>query len=435
MNLGAVSTLVFDLDGVVWRGDTPIDSAITAINALRAAGKRCLFCTNNSSQTQATFVAKLASMGIEGLAEEEILTSSSATALYLSAQYTGPFLAYVVGGEGIRQAIQKIGARIVPDSDITEESNVDCVVAGIDREFDYAKLNIAQRLIRRGALFVATNRDATYPTEDGVIPGAGSIVSAIETAAGTTPVTIGKPRPVMLQLIMQQYGLQPEQLAFIGDRLDTDVVCARRAGVAALLVTTGVTTLQQARRAKGEMRPDAVFPNLTSFAEVMLEGASATAINNEELTNVSAAVAAAPFAAVAAEPVVTSSIEPEEAVEEVAEETDEVVPESAPMVVEAPAEELEAVQVEETVSEGMTPELSAFSFDTALAKDDAEIDEVVIELDDSAEATGSEFDENWFEENAPAEDAIEIVEPATPEAEEVEPGKESADDGFNWKLD
>lgn len=433
MNLGAVSTLVFDLDGVVWRGDTPIDGAITAINNLRAAGKRCLFCTNNSSQTQAAFVAKLAGMGIEGLAEEEILTSSSATALYLSAQYTGPFLAYVVGGEGIRQAIQKIGARIVPDSDITEESNVDCVVAGIDREFDYAKLNIAQRLIRRGALFVATNRDATYPTEDGVIPGAGAIVSAIETAGGTTPVTIGKPRPVMLQLIMQQYGLQPEQLAFIGDRLDTDVVCARRAGVAALLVTTGVTTLQQARRAKGEMRPDAVFPNLASFTEVMLQGASATAINEEELSTVSAAVAAAPFAAVAAE----VPVAPVPVLEEIVEVPEEIVPESAPMVIEAPAEVADSVD-DEVLQIAPAEDLAGFSFDTAMAKDDEDADFTIV-TDEVESAEKGEFDENWFNEGAEAESAsaetIEIVD-ETPVADgQAEPGDDSANDGFNWKLD
>lgn len=430
MNLGAVSTLVFDLDGVVWRGDTPIDSAITAINKLRAAGKRCLFCTNNSSQTQAAFVAKLAGMGIEGLAEEEILTSSSATALYLSAQYTGPFLAYVIGGEGIRQAIQKIGARIVPDSDITEETNVDCVVAGIDREFNYEKLNVAQRLIRRGALFVATNRDATYPTEDGVIPGAGSIVSAIETAGGTTPVTIGKPRPVMLQLIMQQYGLQPEQLAFIGDRLDTDVVCARRAGVPALLVTTGVTTLQQARRAKGEMRPDAVFPNLASFAEVMLEGVSATSFDAQEKPAAVAPIDQTPFAAVPqAEEVIPENAPP--VIEAPAEET---VPEDVPAVNEAPAEDvIEIVDVpgEPVLSEEAVPELSAFSFDTAVASDE-DIDEVVIELDDSAQtAESGEIDASWFEETESAPDET-APEPA--KTEEKKPEEETSD-GFNWKLD
>ena len=144
-------------------------------------------------------------------------------------------------------------------------------MAGIDRSFTYEKLNTAQRLIRRGALFVATNRDATYPVEHGVIPGAGAIVSSIETASGVTPVTIGKPRPVMIQLVQQKYKLQANEIAFIGDRLDTDIVCARRAGVAALLVLTGVTTLQQARRAKGELRPDAVFPDLPSLVGVITD--------------------------------------------------------------------------------------------------------------------------------------------------------------------
>jgi 4-nitrophenyl phosphatase len=202
MNLGAVNTLIFDLDGVVWRGNSPIQGAVEAIAQLKASGKRCLYCTNNSSQTPAAFVEKLAGLGIEA-EEDDIITSSTATALYLSAQYTGPFLAYVIGGEGIQTAIQKIGARIVYDRDIDDDTKVDCVVAGIDRSFTYDKLNTAQRLIRSGALFVATNRDATYPVEHGVIPGAGSIVASIETASGITPVTIGKPRPVMVQLIQQ----------------------------------------------------------------------------------------------------------------------------------------------------------------------------------------------------------------------------------------
>lgn len=420
MNLGAISTLVFDLDGVVWRGDTPIESAITAINRLRDAGKRCLFCTNNSSQTQSAFVEKLASMGLKNVAEDEIITSSVATATYLSAQFTGPFLTYVVGSDGIRLALQKIGARIVPDSDINGNTNVDCVVVGIDREFTYAKLDTAQRLIRRGALFVATNRDATYPVEDGVIPGAGSIVAAVEAAAGSTPVTIGKPRPVMLQLIMQQYDLQPEEIAFIGDRLDTDIVCARRAGVPALLVTTGVTSLADARRAKGEMRPDAVFPELESLAGVLLDETH-DPDNAEEISE--------PETATVPEAEATGAIED-------AAQSTPVVEEVEESPIEPPPAKDELMEVPVPKSEGEEgwdetwfddAEQSAAQQKTG---DEKETGEAVASTEELPTIV---FDDT---ENAAAETAPDEAAPAETAAEEAaSTPDDKEDDGFNWKLD
>jgi 4-nitrophenyl phosphatase len=425
MNLGAISTLVFDLDGVVWRGDTPIESAITAINRLREAGKRCLFCTNNSSQTQNAFVEKLASMGLRDVAEADIITSSVATATYLSAQFTGPFLTYVIGEDGIRQALQKIGARIVPDSDITDSTNVDCVVVGIDRDFTYAKLDVAQRLIRRGALFVATNRDATYPIENDVVPGAGSIVAAVESAAGSTPVTVGKPRPVMLQLIMQQYELKPEELAFIGDRLDTDVVCARRAGVPALLVTTGVTTLADARRAKGEMRPDAVFPELESLVGVLLEELP----DEDETTD-------------AELPTMTEAKADEisELETEAAKET-EATPQNTPVVEVAPAETApvidELLEVPVPKSEGEEGWDETWFDDAEQSAADKEKSQVGDEQAqvaiNSHELPTMVFDDT---ENAAAEAAPDAV--ASDESEAVESASTpdaDSDDGFNWKLD
>jgi len=269
LDLRALTTLIFDLDGVIWRGSEPIEGAAAAVAALRAAGKRCLYCTNNSKATPRQFAEKLRGMGIE-LEEDDVISSSGATAMYLSAQFTGPFRAYVIGEEGIVSALHKIGANVVPDNDVTEESMVDCVVVGIDRQFNYEKLRIAQRFIHKGADFIATNRDNTFPTEDGIVPGAGSIVSAVEAASGVTPVTIGKPRPAMVDLVMSKLGVKANEVAMIGDRLDTDIACARRAGIAALFVATGVTPMAQARRGKGELRADAFFDNLTTLSEALL---------------------------------------------------------------------------------------------------------------------------------------------------------------------
>lgn len=399
MNLAAVSTFIFDLDGVLWRGETPIEGAVAAINELLAAGKRCLYCTNNSSRTQADYVERLLGMGIESVSEDDIVTSSSATALYLSAQYTGPFLAYVIGEEGIRTALQKIGARIVPDSDINGDTNVDCVIVGIDREFSYEKMNTAQRLIRQGALFVATNRDSTYPVENGIVPGAGSVVAAVETASGSTPVTVGKPRPVMVQLVIQKYGLDDSEIAFVGDRLDTDIACARRAGVAALLVTTGVTTLQEARRAKGEQRPDAVFPDLTALAELALHGevkGDVASSGEGTVPSDSAPVADTP-------------------------------PESTPAVEETPAEVAESTS-EATSETGSAP------------TDSAETPAAAEESDKPVPPANVEWDDSWFadveDEKKAGQAASETPQSQDSQQDSKEDSKEEAEGNvFDWKLD
>ena len=269
VNLSEITTFIFDLDGVLWRGNTAIEGAIAAVKKLREAGKRCLFCTNNSSSTPAHYVEKLNDMGLH-VKESDVLTSSWVTAHYLSGHFTGPFLAYVVGEEGIYSSLQKIGARIVPDSDLDSIQSVDCVVVGIDREFNYKKLHHAQRLIQNGALFIATNRDGTYPVEDGVRPGAGSIVAAVEAASGITPVTVGKPRSVMVDLALQKLNLKPDEVAFVGDRLDTDIACARRAGITAICVLTGVTSEEKAVRARGELRPHYIYATLTDLCKEAL---------------------------------------------------------------------------------------------------------------------------------------------------------------------
>ncbi len=280
-----VSTLeafIFDLDGVIWRGDTPIEGVVEAISRLQNAGKRCLYCTNNASSTPADYVEKLATMKITAQ-EDDVMTSAWATALYLSSQFTGQFSAYVVGEEGLVSMLRKTGARVVTmqgmnpiTHDIIEDTAfpVDCVVAGIDRSFNYDKLRLAQRFILNGARFVATNRDATFPVSDGVVPGAGAIVSAIETASGVSPLTIGKPQALMPMLLMQKFDLKAETTAFVGDRLDTDMVAARRSNLRAIFVTTGVSTREAGERARGQQKPDMIFDSLGELARAVVSAIS-----------------------------------------------------------------------------------------------------------------------------------------------------------------
>ncbi len=265
-----VRALIFDLDGVIWRGHTPIAGAVEAVLRLRGSGRRCLYATNNSRLLQSEFAARLREIGLE-LADEEVVTSSTATAWHLERRFqTRPFTAYVVGEHGIKAELGRVGAQVLGEEEADLTARADAVVVGIDRFFSYEKLRLAQKFLLRGAAFVATNADWTFPTEDGVVPGAGSIVAAVQAASQTEPAIIGKPSPAMLLGCLERFGLHARTCVMVGDRLDTDIACGHRAGMRAVWVATGVHTRQQAERASGEEKPDALFEGLAQLAEAIL---------------------------------------------------------------------------------------------------------------------------------------------------------------------
>jgi len=229
---------IFDLDGTLFRGDTPIPEAVVAVGRLRDQGKAVRFLTNNSSTAVEAVAAKLRRLGYEADAAE-IETSATGTAAYLLAQ--GIRSVQCVGEAGLVETLQRAGLDAVgPDDDWL--SPTDAVVAGICRQLTYAHLAKAMRSIRAGARFVATNADATYPIEnDGLIPGAGSIVAAIRTASETEPFVVGKPSPFLTQIVLEKAGVTANEALVIGDRMDTDIESGKAAGCETLLVLTGVT--------------------------------------------------------------------------------------------------------------------------------------------------------------------------------------------------
>lgn len=265
----ALSAFIFDLDGVIWRGQTPIPGASASVERLREAGRRLFFATNNSSKPPAHFAERLQTQGILA-APEDVITSSTATALYLRREVQGGslppnFTAYMVGEEGVADAIRLAGGVPVTVEEVDDYPLVDVVVVGIDRKFTYQKLKFAQQYILAGATFVATNRDSTFPVENGVVPGAGSIVASVETATAVVPPSMGKPEPLMVQLILENFGLQAHATAMVGDRLDTDIACAHRAGVVAIHVATGVVPTVTARAALGEQLPHLCYEDLPAM--------------------------------------------------------------------------------------------------------------------------------------------------------------------------
>ena len=255
-----LEAVVVDMDGVLWRGNTPLPGLGVFFGFLRERGIPFVLATNNASKAPEVYVARLAERDVT-VARNEILTSALATADYLRGLHPAGTPVYVVGGPGLRVALADAGFTVVENPD----RPVEVVVAGIDFELTYEKLARAATYIQRGAGFVGTNPDPTYPSEEGNLPGAGTILAAIRTCTGVEPTVIGKPGRAMFDVAVARTGRPRERTAMVGDRLDTDVLGARRAGLATILVTTGVDDAA-AIVAKG-IRPDAVFDGLPALTE------------------------------------------------------------------------------------------------------------------------------------------------------------------------
>ena len=219
--------MICDLDGVVWLARVPIPGAAEAVTALRAAGSRVLFVTNNSYSTHEDVVAALAAIGIT--AEGDLLSSADAAAQLVSAGER----ALVAGGPGIVEALGRRGVEAVSVHD-EADGRFDAVLVGFDRAFDFEALRKASGAVRAGARLVGTNDDATYPTPDGPIPGGGSLLAAVATASGATPIVAGKPHEPMAALVRQELGPladDPGAVVMVGDRPETDGDFAVRLGV------------------------------------------------------------------------------------------------------------------------------------------------------------------------------------------------------------
>ena len=255
---------VFDLDGVMYLGDTAIPYAADCVTRLTNAGKQVFFLTNNSGRTRAAYQEKLLVVCGLSVLPEQIFTSAYATALYLKAAGAAGRTVFVVGEAGLAQELsQSGGLRPVTVADSVPPDTIDYVVAGIDRKFTYDKLRFAHAAITRGhAQFIATNRDATFPMEQGEIPGGGSLVASIATATGMEPITIGKPETHAYDAILQVAGVPASESVMIGDRLDTDIAVGRRAGAQTVLVLTGVTSRPQAENPPPGQTPDAIIGDL-----------------------------------------------------------------------------------------------------------------------------------------------------------------------------
>ncbi len=245
---------LLDMDGVLYRGNAPIPGALAFLEILRRRRIPYLLVTNHSCLTPSGFARKLARMGIR-VPARRIYSSAEATAEWLAAR--GIRKVFLIGEEGLRVALRRHGIALARRA-------ARCVVVGLDRRLDYDRLTEACRLIARGALFVGTNPDPSYPIEGGLAPECGALLAAIERVTGRKPVVMGKPEPAMFRQAARRLGVPIRQCSVIGDRLDTDILGARRAGARAILVLTGHTTRALLRRSP--LRPDGVAATLGTIS-------------------------------------------------------------------------------------------------------------------------------------------------------------------------
>ncbi|MCD6219517.1 HAD-IIA family hydrolase [Candidatus Calescamantes bacterium] len=249
---------VLDLDGVVYRGDTAIPGVSLFISKVKEKGEEVVFLTNNSAYTRAYYRNKLQKMGIS-TEERDIYTSAELLADYLT-MFPHIRRVLAIGEEGLHFSLRRKGFFVTSQSFL-----VDAVAVGLDRRFNYQKLSLAQKAILTGAKFVTTNRDVTLPYEDGLLPGSGAILKAIEECTGKEAEVVGKPNPFSLQLIMKERGTKREDVVVVGDRVETDILLGKKAGVKTILVLTGVTRKEDIRNISPENFPDQVIDKLTDL--------------------------------------------------------------------------------------------------------------------------------------------------------------------------
>jgi len=254
--LASYRYLIIDVDGVLRRSRQALPGAPELLPWLLSRGMDYRIVTNNSMSTLSQFRATFAAMGII-TDEQHIISSATGTAWYLKRLAPAGGKVYIIGEDGIRQALLADGHFSLDDQ------HADFVVVAIDRSFTYEKLSRACTLIRNGARFIATNTDATYPMEVGVIPGGGSLVAAVQTAAGVKPVVIGKPERILLDMALESMGAAREEAVVLGDRLDTDIAGAVAAGMASIMVLTGVNSRDDV--AASPFKPTFVFDDLPAL--------------------------------------------------------------------------------------------------------------------------------------------------------------------------
>ena len=267
-----INALIIDMDGVLWHGTQPMPGLTDFFQTLKDLQIPFILATNNASQTPEQYVTKLAKMGVT-ITKKQILTSGTATALYLSKQVNPTETrVFVVGEDGATQPLIDHGFTLTGLYEVNKDSDAskkgaDIVVCGKDETLTWAKLATATLNIRVGAKFIGTNADTTLPTEHGITHGNGAILAALEVATGVSPTIIGKPEPIIYQQALALLGVDPDKTVAIGDRLETDILGAVRTGIRSIMVLTGISTEDDLK--ESAYQPTWVMPDIRAITKAL----------------------------------------------------------------------------------------------------------------------------------------------------------------------
>jgi 4-nitrophenyl phosphatase len=275
-----IKALILDMDGVLWKADSPIGNLPRIFERIRERCLKVAFATNNGTRTPQQYVDRLAGFGVQ--AEPwQVVTSALGVVELVDKALTNPPLraplplpipgeegglggmvraVFAIGEAGVMEALHEKGFETLP-AERAEEAQA--VVMGIDRQVTFQKMAEAALLVRKGLPFYATNPDKTFPTPRGEIPGAGAWISVVVTATGVEPIYAGKPAPYLLELARERLGTAKEETLVVGDRLETDIAGGQAAGMPCALVLSGVSTREEGE--KWEPKVDLIIEDLATL--------------------------------------------------------------------------------------------------------------------------------------------------------------------------
>lgn len=256
--LEEVKLFVLDMDGTFYLGDRIIDGSLEFLETVKSTGRNYIFFTNNSSKTPSVYVDKLAKMNCH-ITEQEVMTSGDVTINYLNTCCKGQSV-YLVGTPVLEQSFRDGGIKLVTESP-------ELVVVAFDTTLTYEKLERACTFIREGATFLATHLDINCPTEQGFIPDCGSMCALVSLSTGQEPKYLGKPFAETVELVLEKTGYKRNEIAFVGDRLYTDVATGVNNDAKGFLVLTGETKLSDVENS--DIEPDAIFFSLKDIADYL----------------------------------------------------------------------------------------------------------------------------------------------------------------------
>ncbi|GFZ95758.1 HAD-IIA family hydrolase [Nesterenkonia alkaliphila] len=247
--------VLFDLDGVLYRGAHAVPAAPQAVAQLKDMDRRCAFVTNNASRSAEQIAAHLVELGIAA-EPHDVYGSATAGVALMSQHLAPPAKVLVTGSDSLRELCSEAGYTVVESASDSPEA----VIQGFDPDLGWKDLAEASYAINNGAQWFATNLDRSVPRENGIAPANGALVEAVRFATGAQPLAAGKPEPVMFSQAAESLGL--ERPLVVGDRLDTDILGGNRAGYTTALVLTGATEENQAHTATGHQRPHWILDTL-----------------------------------------------------------------------------------------------------------------------------------------------------------------------------